>query len=131
MATKAERYASGDLKADSNEQLAEAIADVVAVSNRNAEAIRLELATGETYDFERKTVRPLKTNERKRREFELEESTHAYRYEVLEDGSVVEIRVDRAGAKPKITALPMGLVTHPKGAVAGGLGDPPPADANE
>jgi hypothetical protein len=131
MATKAERYAKGELKLENNEQLAAALADVIAVSNRNADAIRLELASGMTYDFDRKTTRPLQAEERKLREYELESSTHAYRYEVLDDDSVVEIRVDKAGAKPKVTALDMGLITSPAGAVAGGLGEPPPDDAHK
>lgn len=128
MATKAERYAKGELKWENNEQLAAAVDDVEAAAERMGEAIRLELETGLTYDADSRTTRSLRQTERSQREKELENSTYAYRFEILDDDSVVEIRVEKAGATPKLTAM-TSLVSSPAGAVAGGLGAPPPDDA--
>lgn len=84
--SKASRMASGTLKPTG--QINDAIEDVKAHAKRNADGIEAALAAGEI-------------PEELARDW-LENSTYAYRYEQLDDGSVLEIRVDRHGAKPKL-----------------------------
>jgi hypothetical protein len=124
MARKAEMFASGDRKWENNEQLRAAVEDVRAVHKRGIDGIKFELEVGHIDAGDE--IREMTEEERTAREGRLA-NAHSHRYELLDDGSVVEIEI--RGDSDEVTLIDRpNLVTSPKGLIAGGPGATAPAD---
>jgi hypothetical protein len=122
--SKAERFASGDRKWSNDDQLAAAAEDVVAVHRRGIEGIKFELASGLIDGGD--GVRDMTDRDRTGREGRLA-NARTHRYEVLDDGSIVDISCTGDSLDVTVVAVDS-LVTDPRGFIAGGPGASQPAD---